>query len=410
MPRAIVFDDGLGLLSPLTDLRAAFDVRTGALTTLERLTAALDLEVEAVFVPEGLAALYRERGGAAVNVPPTGEGLVLLVNGRCPYPLVQIDELSEGRVLVERDSGHLVAARVDATRAEALIRDSASAQELDLAVTETSERVLLSRPWHVKGSRDTCIDVDLELLADGESRDLPEGVIAIGDRPIVIHPDATVYPTVVLDAQTGPIHIAAGATIRPGVVIVGPAYVGEGSTIIDRALIKSHTAIGPVCKVGGEVGGCIFQGYANKVHDGHLGDSWIGEWVNLGAGTTNSNLLNTYGEVKARATPDSDPEPTGETFLGAIIGDHVKTAICTRIMTGAVIGTGVMWAASSSMSGCVAPFQWVTDLKASGFKIETLLETARRAAQRRGLQASPHTEDRLRSLCAASDAGMSDDA
>ncbi|MFT3685650.1 MAG: hypothetical protein QM783_12110 [Phycisphaerales bacterium] len=82
---------------------------------------------------------------------------------------------------------------------------------------------------------------------------------------------------------------------------MGPAYIGSHSTVIERTLVKAHSSIGPWCKVAGEVGGVVFQGFANKAHDGHLGDAFVGEWSNLGAGTTNSNLLNTYGEVTMRS-------------------------------------------------------------------------------------------------------------
>ena len=107
----------------------------------------------------------------------------------------------------------------------------------------------------------------------------------------------------VLDAERGPIRIDRGAVIRPGAVICGPCSIGREAVVVDRALIKPDTVIGPVCKVGGEVGGTIFQGYSNKSHEGHLGDSWEGKWVNFGAGTSNSNLLNTYGEVTMQLEP-----------------------------------------------------------------------------------------------------------
>jgi hypothetical protein len=175
--------------------------------------------------------------------------------------------------------------------------------------------------------------------------------------------------------------------------------------VLDRTLVKGGTALGPWCKVAGEVGGTIFQGFANKAHDGHLGDSWIGAWANLGAGTVNSNLLNTYGEVMARAFgPDGKPGPTertGEQFLGAVIGDHVKTAIATRMMTGCIVGTGTMWAAAQAVSGTVQAFSWVTDAGARVYAAEKFLEVARAAMGRRKLTLGTDSEARLRSLMVA---------
>ncbi|MEL7484590.1 MAG: glucose-1-phosphate thymidylyltransferase, partial [Planctomycetota bacterium] len=140
------------------------------------------------------------------------------------------------------------------------------------------------------------------------------------------------------------------------------------------------------CKIAGEVGGTIFQGFSNKAHEGHLGDSWVGEWVNFGAGTNNSNLLNTYGEVLARATVGGPSERTGQTFIGAIIGDHVKFAISTRIMTGSVIHTGAMWASGAPVSEVIGPFTWATDRGETAFRLSRFLETAKTVMDRRGME------------------------
>jgi UDP-N-acetylglucosamine diphosphorylase/glucosamine-1-phosphate N-acetyltransferase len=193
---------------------------------------------------------------------------------------------------------------------------------------------------------------------------------------------------VVLDSEHGAIHVAEHAVVRPGAVLIGPCYVGPHSTVLERATIRPGTAIGPWCKVNGEVGGTIFQGYANKAHDGYLGDAYVGEWVNLGAGTTVSNLLNTYSEVIAKATPGGSNERTGETFLGPVIGDHVKTAICTRVMTGSILHTGSMFATTAAVSGCVGPFTWATDEGQRVYRLDKFLEVARAAMERRKVEPS----------------------
>jgi UDP-N-acetylglucosamine diphosphorylase/glucosamine-1-phosphate N-acetyltransferase len=213
-----------------------------------------------------------------------------------------------------------------------------------------------------------------------------------------VAPGALVYPGVTFDLEQGAVVVAEGATIRPGAIIHGPASIGAHSTVLDRALVKGFTAIGPYCKVAGEIGGTIIQGYSNKAHDGHLGDSWLGEWVNLGAGTTNSNLLNTYGEVFAKAAPDASNERTGLQFLGCILGDHVKTAICTRIMTGAIVGTGTMWAATAPVSGSIPAFSWVTDAGTKGYRFEKFMEVARAAMGRRKIDPSTDYARQLEDL------------
>ena len=213
-----------------------------------------------------------------------------------------------------------------------------------------------------------------------------------------MHVSARLGPNVVLDAEHGPIRIGERAVIRPGSIICGPCAVGRDATIVDRALIRPATVIGPVCKVGGEVGGTIFQGYSNKSHDGHLGDSWVGKWVNFGAGTNNSNLLNTYGEIACRLTPEASIRKTGRIFLGAIVGDHVKTSIMTRIMTGAVIGTGAMIATTAAPPPAVRRFAWLTDRGEQTFRFEKFLATARAMMKRRDREPSEAYVDALRAL------------
>ena len=385
---AVFFDDGLGLLSPLTDLRASFDVRTGALTTRERWCRALGLRAAALHVPAHLAALVAEQhAGATVNTLPSA-GDVLVVNGRCVLPPSGVASLALGHALVDAPSGVLLAARVGAADVPAL---AARSWKPDGLRSQTATNAaLLTRPWHVRTFRDAALDADLALLAKTiPAAIVPQHVTIVPGSAIVVAPSAKLYPGIIFDAENGPIVIDEHAVIRPGASLIGPVSVGPHSTVLDKALIKAHTAIGPWCKVAGEVGGTIFQGFANKAHDGHLGDSWVGEWANLGAGTTNSNLLNTYGEVMCRAfEPGARGSPgpnerTGLQFLGAIIGDHVKTAICTRMMTGCILGTGCMVATTAAATGTVPPFSWCTDAGVKPFRHAKFIEVARASMGRR---------------------------
>lgn len=384
---AIFFDDAKGLLSPLNDLRAAYEIRTGALTNAERMINAFDLRPVGVMVPRPLAELIADTTPIPVNRPPSIEQLpddaeVLLINGRCPLPLDAIARLELGEVAVEQRSQDMIALRLTGAGARTMLAGG----DPGLRTVGVDDAVLMDRPWSWRTFRDRCIAWDLEhLVATMTTGQAADGVVLLGKHAIAIHPSAEVAPTAVLNAEAGPIVIDENAVVRPLAVITGPAYIGPGSTVVEHAHIKPHTAIGPVCKVGGEVGGTIFQGYANKGHAGHLGDSWVGEWVNLGADTTNSNLLNTYTEVLARATPDAKMEKTGHVFLGATIGDHVKTAIGTKIMTGAIIGTGAMHAAAEAVSGTVPAYAWTTDAGVKSYRLGKFVEVAMTVMQRRGV-------------------------
>jgi UDP-N-acetylglucosamine diphosphorylase/glucosamine-1-phosphate N-acetyltransferase len=389
-----LFDDGKGPLAPLTDLRASFDIRTGALTQVERARLVLGAEVTGLFVPEPLAGVTSEAHPLPVNPAPADAEVVTLLNGRAPLGADVASELRSGQAIVEADSGDVIAARVRGGQVRAILAGAFTG----LTREQRTGRHLLFRPWDVITWRDRCLDRDLGILAEGPSREPPAHCIVFGHHALMIDPASKVYPGVTFDLEQGPIVVAEGATIRPGSTLVGPAYVGPGSTVFDHAIVKARSGIGPVCKVAGEVGGVIFQGHANKAHDGHLGDSWVGEWVNLGAGTINSNLLNTYGEVAAASSPDGRAERTGLRFLGAILGDHVKTAIGTRIMTGCLAGTGTMWASSAAMSGRVPPFAWETDRGRQTYRLSKFLDVAREVMSRRHVTPGPAYIARLEAL------------
>lgn len=391
------FDDGRGILAPLTDLRPSFDLRTGAMTTLERLQATLRGFCLGLVVPDPMASLTRERHAAPVNAPPTRPALY--VNGRAPLVPDSAAMLEPGQAIIEGGSGDLVAAHLDPDQASAFVQGKSP----PLTIVESlDEPTLLARPWHIRAFRDRCISKDLEILISDPGREPPPSVMKYGDHPVRIAPSARVYPGTVLDLEGGPIMIDEHAVIRPGAILIGPCYIGPHSTVLERATIRPYTSIGPWCKVNGEIGGTIFQGYANKAHDGYIGDAYVGEWVNLGAGTTTSNLLNTYGEIIARPAAGEGNEATGQQFLGPVIGDHVKTAICTRLMTGSILHTGGMIASATAASGHVPAFAWITDAGRRAYRLDKFVEVMRAAMARRKLEPTAAYLERISALHGAS--------
>ena len=393
---AVVFDDGLGQLAPLTDLRAAFDVRTGALTNLERLRRSLELEIAALYVPEHLEGVTAEAHDLPINRLPVQSGEVFVINGRCPLPPEQLRDPEPGVVYVDPSMGRVVGGRLNLVDAIRVLVGEVP----DRPTVELDGPVLMNRPWHFRSVRDQAIRFDLEIIRRTKTfKPVPDGVLVIGDpEDVLIHPNATVYAGVTLDVEAGAIAVGDGSILRPGAVVGSPTAIGPNCIMREHAVVRGNTAFGPFCKVGGEVDGVVFQGYTNKVHEGYIGDTWIGEWANLGAGTTNSNLLNTYSEIISQATPGGKRERTGESFLGAMIGDHVKTAIGTRIMTGAVIGTGSMWAAGHAISGCLEPFAWVTDAGHRTYRLDKFVEVMRAVMARRDVEPSDAYLARLAGL------------
>ncbi|MCU0619897.1 MAG: hypothetical protein MUC69_00160 [Gemmatimonadales bacterium] len=178
---------------------------------------------------------------------------------------------------------------------------------------------------------DDCSDFT---LSDGDP--LPAQTVVLGDPSLVRLFGATVEPGVVFDVRHGAVVVERGAEVRHGSRLEGPCYVGAGSRV--QGGFVRESVIGPRCNVRGEISSSCFTGYANKAHDGFVGHSVLGHWVNLGAGTTTSNLKNTYGAI--RLLGRGTPLETGRQFLGSLIGDHAKTAIGTMLATGTVVGAG----------------------------------------------------------------------
>ena len=146
---------------------------------------------------------------------------------------------------------------------------------------------------------------------------------------IFIGKGVTVEPNVVLDASNGSIYLDDYSKVMANTVIKGPVYLGKNSIVKVSAKIYEGTSVGKVCKVGGEIEETIFQGYSNKQHDGFIGHSYIGEWVNLGADTNNSDLKNNYKTVKVYFYPEEKYIDKNLQFFGMIIGDHSKSGINT---------------------------------------------------------------------------------
>jgi UDP-N-acetylglucosamine diphosphorylase/glucosamine-1-phosphate N-acetyltransferase len=195
-------------------------------------------------------------------------------------------------------------------------------------------------------------DDTLRLLGDSDA--VPTGSTVIGDPAWVSLREVAVEPGVIFDTRNGPIVLESGVEVHAGTRLEGPLWVGANARLVGGAIRGS--AIGPWSVVQGEMSTSVLIGYANKAHDGFVGHSVLGRWVNLGAGTTTSNLKNTYGPVRLEVAGTS--LETGRQFLGSLIGDHAKTAIGTLLSTGTVIGAGASVFDEVRAPKYVAPFAW----------------------------------------------------
>ena len=176
-------------------------------------------------------------------------------------------------------------------------------------------------------------NLEFRLLQNQYGR-LADGVFVSKQSPPTIH------PTAVFDSSSGPIIFDSNVKVGPHCFFRGPVHIGENCKISEHSSIKDGVSIAHTCKIGGEVEGCVIEPWTNKQHHGFLGHSYLGSWINLGAGTCNSDLKNTYGKINM--TYGDQTVATGMQFVGCIVGDYAKTAINTSIFTGKTIGVASM--------------------------------------------------------------------
>jgi UDP-N-acetylglucosamine diphosphorylase/glucosamine-1-phosphate N-acetyltransferase len=211
-----------------------------------------------------------------------------------------------------------------------------------------------------------------------------QGLKVVGSREcLLIDPTAHVDPLVVLDTRDGPVVIDREAVVTAFSRLEGPCYVGPQTHVLG-AKIRGGTTLGPNCRIGGEVEASIVQGHSNKYHDGFLGHSYVGEWVNLGAGTTNSDLRNDYGEVSV--VVNGSLVATGRTKVGCFIGDHTKTGLGTLINTGSNIGIFCDLLPAGPLAPRYVPAfaSWWNGALCDRVDLPSVLTTASKVMQRRG--------------------------
>ena len=217
----------------------------------------------------------------------------------------------------------------------------------------TVEGVLLRGVYDLIRALDRLLREDaLRLLGDSDA--VPKGSTVVGDPAWIGLREASIEPGVVFDTRNGPVVLESGVEVRSGTRLEGPLWVGSNTRLVGGPIRNS--AIGPWCVVRGELSTTVMLGYANKSHDGFVGHSVLGRWVNLGAGTITSNLKSTYGPVRLHVNA-VDLE-TGQQFLGSLIGDHAKTAIGTLLDTGSVVGAGANVFDALRPPKYVPPFAW----------------------------------------------------
>ncbi|HXV12896.1 MAG TPA: putative sugar nucleotidyl transferase, partial [Candidatus Krumholzibacteria bacterium] len=422
--RICIFEDGkFANFFPLSLAQPVFDLRVGAGTLRERWLAGGTHGQVSLICRDYLADVVRLAApGLPVNDAVAGD--TLLVNGRWLCMAGERDaflsRLPDDSVALQ--GGCLVAARVsrdaaaDLARAlRAQITDAAvdavcsqlekaraqSAADADaealspdlmrvidarrLRRVEMPEARVLSFPWQLVEHNSACIADDFARAARGHAKDaaIHPGVHLVEPKRIAIGSRAAIRAGTVIDASDGPVVIGEGVVVMANATIVGPAAIGAGSVVKAGARILAGTSVGKVCKVGGEVDESIFADYTNKQHDGFLGHTYLGSWVNIGAASNNSDLKNNYGSV--RMWNAGRPRDTGRQFLGLVMGDHTKTGINAVFNTGTVVGFNCNLYSSEMPDAFVPSFSWGHGRDVVPYELEKAVQTATAAMHRRGI-------------------------
>jgi len=239
----------------------------------------------------------------------------------------------------------------------------------------------LEEVWDLVGQLGPQLADDIMAIGPRIRTVKPEYAVVLGSHPVFVEEGAEIEPQVVFDVTNGPVLVLRGAHVYAHTRLIGPVAIAGGSTVLGDRI--ASCSIGDVCKVRGETSNTIFLGHCNKGHDGFVGHSYLGRWVNLGAGTTTSNLKNTYGQVQLW-TPQGERN-TGQQFLGTMFGDHAKTGIGMRLTTGCVLGAGAQ-IYDQMAPKYVPPFAWGGGEPYGVFDRDKFIEVAERVMARRKIQ------------------------
>ncbi len=389
----LIFEDEFqNNLNPLTYTRPIYDLRCGILTLKEKIEKRFT-DYNIILHTRDYLVNFAKRNYAdrAVNTIDNSIDKLLIVNGA-----VLVDDNFSN--MLKKEDGDIVL-----TKGKQLVAAILSSKNINIVKNQLNSLFtlktfsgikskeidvnLISYPWNLVHKNGEQISKDFDLIVDRNKElitgKIYEGVHMLNEKNIFVGEGARIKPGAILDAEEGPIFIDKNATVFPNTVIQGPTSVGENALIKIGAKIYGDTTIGPVCKISGEIGESILHSYSNKQHNGFLGHSYLGCWVNIGAGTNNSDLKNNYGNV--RVTINDIEIDTGEVMAGLIMGDHAKSGIDTMFNTGTVVGV------SSNVFGTGFPPKYIPSFSWGGaegfttFKFNKAIDVAKKVMSRRNV-------------------------
>jgi len=389
--------------APLTLTRATFDIKVGARSFFEEYKQT----PETLLTREYLAGVTGERHVQCRVNPSSVDSDTVFVNGLLHPGAIDIGRLlGISHTFAIIAGGRLIVAQLGSKDAEYLQECVAAGKKINVKKLDVEKSTqlgeqdtegLLSEPWDIIRILENSIAMQVSDLGSS-SNNTRTGIKIIGKGSVIIDQDAEVEEGTVLDARNGGIYIGPEAHVAPS-RIAGPAYIG-GKTQIKQFTIIESSYIGYNCRVAGEIEHSIISDHTNKAHTGFVGHSYIGEWVNIGAMTTTSDLKMTYGNIKMNSATGKKVD-TGQNKVGSFFADMSKTSIGTLVYSGRRIGV------SSHLHGLVA--QDISSFTIYGSSIGTkdaelemnsAIETQRKVMSRRGQVMSKAYEQMVKDVFA----------
>lgn len=402
MHNLCIFEDAIvGDLEPLSATRPVFDLVCGMTTLAAKQQAAFRDDRAGVLVrPELVRTTQSTRSGVPVNDAEwLASAPVLLVNGRwlpsgikCDVPAQPGLWLIGGEVAYAYLHPHHVPAG-----AHEYLDELFDELKRELPVHAATGQ-MVRYPWDLVAANADAIEHDFQAFGrrgSGETRVEVRGPLT----ELFIDPTARLDPFVMIDTTAGPVVIEAGVSVAAFTRIEGPCYVGPHSQL-HGAKVRGGTTIGPHCRLGGEIEASIILGHSNKYHDGFLGHSYLGEWINLGAGTQTSDLRNDYGPVTM--IQPTGPVATGSRKVGSMIGDHVKSGLGVLLNTGTHVGPFAQLLPTGRLLPKYIPAfaRYFNGAVCDDADLTALLSTAGEVMQRRGVQLDDASRTMYESLYA----------
>lgn len=395
--RLVIYEDArFDQLHPLTYFRPSFELRCGKTTLRQKIERSVGRKADVVFLRDLLRDLYAA-GHPRVKINELdalrGDDL-LIVNGRCL--LIGDAALPTGRDvcgMAEDQIAYVALTKDKADHISAASFEEFLAEAAKAAPQGKAEVPLINYPWELFLNNGKAVADDFEKIGKcGIEGDVHETVTVWGPKDrLYVAPGAVVCPGVVIDTNLGPVSIGENALVEPTVRVQGPTAIGAGSKCLVGSNIHEGTTLGPVSWVSGEIEETIIHGYSNKMHYGFLGHAYVCEWVNLGAGTTNSDVKNDFQNVEVYV--NGQLTNTGSFKCGCFVGDHSKTSIDTMLNTGTVVGVMSNILGIGSLLPKYVP-SGVMFIEGKFYKqgIQQILTTARTHMGRRQKTLSPEEE------------------